>query len=189
MRKLFRRACCGAAFICATTLSTGPSRSESAPPPASSAEAARVQPLSSADKDFLNYAAEDNQAEIQIYLLAEKMAQSLPIKAFARLMVDDHVQIESRLAALIGGVGVRVSNGVGEDGAKTLSYLGGLNGAAFDHAFLEAQISDHGNDIKKLGAQATSTGNSGIRNFASETIALLQQHLELAKAITQAQQF
>ena len=60
----------------------------------------KQQGLSAEDKRFLRYAAEDNQAEIGICLLAEKRAQSNAVKAFARLMVDDHVQIESRLAAL-----------------------------------------------------------------------------------------
>lgn len=53
------------------------------------------QPLSPQDMQWLHYAATDNQGEIQECLLAEKHAQSLAVKAFARLMVDDHIAIES----------------------------------------------------------------------------------------------
>ena len=53
--------------------------------------------LGEADQNFLSAAAEDSQAEIQLCLVAEKRATNPALKAFARLMVDDHVEIERRL--------------------------------------------------------------------------------------------
>jgi len=53
--------------------------------------------LGEADQNFLSSAAKDSQAEIQLCLVAEKRATNPALKAFARLMVDDHVEIERRL--------------------------------------------------------------------------------------------
>jgi putative membrane protein len=151
------------------------------PPP--SAESPRQSRVDHDDKQFLDYAALDNQAEIQLCLIAEKQAQSLPVKAFARLMVDDHIQIESRLAALIDDLGVTVPNGVGEDGEGTMARLRDLRGPEFDDAFVKAQIADHAKDVDKFTNVIGAAKGDDVRAFAAETVAILEQHLQLAKAV------
>jgi len=103
-----------------------------------SSDSARRQPLSDQDKQFLSYAAEDNQAEIQLCLLAEKKAHDLAVKAFARLMVNDHIGVESRLAALANGEQIDLPNGNGEEGDKVLSKMQSTQREDFDEAFLKA---------------------------------------------------
>jgi putative membrane protein len=139
--------------------------------------------LDQADQKFLDYAAEDNQAEIQLCLVAEKRATNPALKAFARLMVDDHAEIESRLSALGNELQARLPDGIGEDGQKTSSELKPLYGQDFERAFMEAQIKDHSNDVDKFSKEKASTQNQRIRQFASETIPILQQHLALARAV------
>lgn len=152
---------------------------QSAPPSGD----ARRQPLSGQDKQFLSYAAEDNQAEIQLCILAEKKAHDLALKAFARLMVNDHVGVESRLAALANGEQIDLPNGNGEEGDKTLSKMQLTKAADFDNEFLKAQIEDHANDIKKFSDIEKTTQNEGVKRFAAETLPILQQHARLAKAV------
>src|SRR3954452_10671470 len=127
-----------------------------------SSDSARRQPLSGQDKQFLSYAAEDNQAEIQLCILAEKKAHDLALKAFARLMVNDHVGVESRLAALANGEQIELPNGNGEEGDKTLSKMQLTKAADFDNEFLKAQIEDHANDIKKFSDIEKTTQNEGV---------------------------
>jgi putative membrane protein len=141
------------------------------------------QQLSEQDRQWLDYAATDNQAEIQECLLAEKKAHSPAVKAFARLMVDDHINIESRLAALVNGQSVSVPNGTGQKNAKTISELESLQGEQFDRRFLTEQIKDHGDDIGKFSDEIHTTQNPNIRSYASETLPILQQHLALANAV------
>ena len=142
--------------------------------------------LSGEDKKFLDYAAEDNQAEIQLCLLAEKNAKAPALKAFARLMVSDHVGIESRLAALINREEVEVPIGVGKEGQETFSKLAKLKGEEFDREFIAAQIEDHGHDLERFGQEKSSTKDEGVRQFASETMPILQQHHKLAQAVQAA---
>jgi putative membrane protein len=146
----------------------------------------RSRTLNQQDKDFLSYAAEDNQAEIALCLLAEKKAEAPAIRAFARLMVDDHTQIESRLAAVADGPKFALPEGPGEEGKQTHDKLAPLTGAEFDASFMQAQIKDHGDDLKRFGKEISTTKDDEVRQFASETAPLLEQHLALAKAVQTA---
>jgi putative membrane protein len=139
--------------------------------------------LDQTDQKFLNYAAEDNQAEIQLCLIAEKRAANPALRAFARLMVNDHAEIESRLAALGGELQVKMPDGIGEDGQQTLAKLNPLQGDEFERGFMQAQIKDHSEDIQKYSNEQNATRNQRIRQFATETIPILQQHLALARAV------
>lgn len=141
------------------------------------------QQLSKQDQQWLDYAATDNQAEIQECLLAEKKAHAAALKAFARLMVEDHINIESRLASLVNGQSFSVPNGPGQKNAKTLSELASLEGEQFDRRFLDEQIKDHRDDLGKFSDEIRATQNSNIRSYASETLPILQQHLALAEAV------
>lgn len=163
------------AILAATTPALAQSSSSSTMP--------EPQSMSHQDKEFLSYAAEDNQAEIALCLLAEKKASSPAIKAFARLMVDDHTAIESRLAAVANAEKASLPEGVGQDGKDTHDKLDPLTGSAFDSAFLKAQIKDHENDLKRFGHEASTTKNESLRQYASETGPLLEQHLALAQAV------
>ncbi len=140
------------------------------------------------DKQFLDYAAQDNQAEIQTCLIAEKQAQAPAVKAFARLMVDDHVVVESQLAAAASATNAALPNGIGQDGHKTISQLEPLHGHEFDRAFIQDQIKDHTNDVQRYDAEIRSTQDSAIRRYAAETLPILQQHLALAQAVQTSMQ-
>lgn len=142
--------------------------------------------LSSQDKDFVTYVAQDNHAEIEACLLAENRAADPAVKAFTRLMVDDHVQIASRLAALTNAEGTEAPNGIGEEGQKTLSELKDLPDGKFDRQFMEHQIKDHQHDLQRFQEIQTQTQNLRLRQFAAETYPILQQHLALAKAVDQS---
>ena len=143
------------------------------------------QGLSQDDRNFLDFAAQDNQAEIDLCLLAQRKATSPAVKAFARLMVHDHVAVESRLAVLADAERVSVANGIDKEAQERQSRLQALEGDAFDRAFMQAQIEDHAHDLDQFRAQAATT-NPGVARFAAESVAMLVQHHELALMIAAA---
>ncbi len=147
------------------------------------AEPAQQQTLSSQDRDFLRFAVQDNHAEIESCLLAENRAADFAVKAFTRLMVDDHVQIASRLAALMNAEGFEAPVGIGREGQETMSKLEGLHGKDFDRQSMQHQIEDHEHDLKRFDGIQAQTQNARLRQFASETYPILQQHLALAKSV------
>jgi putative membrane protein len=65
-------------------------------------------------------------------------------------MVNDHVSVESRLAALANGVKIELPNGNGEEGDKTLQKMQSTSAVEFGNEFLKAQIEDHGTTLKSF---------------------------------------
>lgn len=182
---------CIAGFALAPALAQTPAAAQAGASPQTAAAmsqgAESQKQLGQRDKDFLTYAAEDNQAEINLCLLAEKQAMAPAVKAFSRLMVDDHVQVESQLAALANALGQTTPNGMGKEGEQTYTTFEHRPRSAFDTAFLEDQVKDHGRDIATFRKEAAETHNAEIRSFAAVTMPILQQHLDLAKAILASQ--
>ena len=172
--------------VMAAMLAAGPVFAEEGGGASSQSDASQAngkQQMSQQDRQWLDYAATDNQGEIQQSLFAEKKAQSLALKAFVRLMVNDHVQLESQLAALVNGQSVSVPTGPGEKATKLISEMQNLQGSAFDRRFIAEQIKDHGDDIRKFSEEIQKTHDPAIRHFASEGLPMLKQHLALAKAV------
>lgn len=135
------------------------------------------------DQHFLQYAAKDNQGEIRIALLAEKKAESPAVKAFARLMVDDHVTVESQLATVLNRLHADVSNSVTHEDQQDMHKLEPLHGHEFDRQFMHAQIKDHRGDIQKFQQELQATHVTPVKAFAMTTLPILRQHLALAEAV------
>lgn len=64
-----------------------------------------------------------------------------------------------------------------------LDKLEPLQGAQFDREFIEAQIKDHSDDLKKYQAELESTQNTDVRRYAAVTMPILREHLQLAEAV------
>lgn len=141
------------------------------------------QALSPQDTKWLTYAAHDNQGEIRICLLAEKHSQNPAVKAFARLMVADHVEVESQLATVADATGAQLPDDAGQEAQQTLSKLQPLRGSEFDREFMSKQIEDHSNDIKKYRGELQSTQNQAVQRYAALVLPILEQHLALAQAV------
>jgi hypothetical protein len=88
--------------------------------------------------------------------MAVTKAEAPALKAFARLMVNDHVEIESRSATLANGGDFKLPDGRGEDGDKTMATLKPLSDYKFDGDFFK---------IADRGSQQRSQEVLGRRNW------------------------
>ncbi|HLH91982.1 MAG TPA: DUF4142 domain-containing protein [Xanthobacteraceae bacterium] len=153
--------------------------------PSAFAQSADVPPSSGA-RQFLDFAAHANQSEIQAGLAAEKKAQAPAVKAFARLMVVDHMALESQLAAAAAQVNVQLPNGPSDTAKQQMSQLQTKNGSQFDDSFLASEIKDHQEAIQKFRDEKSIAHNPTIIAVALGGLPILEQHLELAQMIEQA---
>jgi len=145
-----------------------------------------VHQLTEHGRQFLNRAAQDNQAALTLCLLAEQKAAAPAVQALARFLVDDRTEIEGRLATLTKRDRVMVSNGTGKQGDAAEIRLMPLKGAAFDEAFLNEQISDQTRDIVRYSHEQARTEDRGIRRYADAAIPMLQQQLALTQSVRSA---
>lgn len=137
--------------------------------------------LSSADKDFMNRAAQGGAEEVSLGQLAQQNGQSDAVKSFGERMVTDHKAAGDKLAQLAEKKGVNLDDSVSTDAQKEHDTLAKKKGAEFDRAYMALMMKDHQNDVKDFQKEADSGQDPDVKSFASSTLPTLQDHLNLAK--------
>jgi putative membrane protein len=61
--------------------------------------------------------------------------------------------------------------------------LSKLSGAQFDSAYIKGMMMDHQEDVKEFKKESESGTDEKIKSFASETLPVIQGHLDKLKAI------
>jgi putative membrane protein len=61
--------------------------------------------------------------------------------------------------------------------------LSKLSGVEFDSAYVKSMVMDHEEDVKDFGKEAQSGTDEKFQSFASQTLPVLQAHLEKIKSI------
>lgn len=139
--------------------------------------------LSSADREFVQEASSGGMAEVQAAQLAQQRANSQQIKDFASRMITDHTQANTELQQIAQQESITLpSQPTGKDAAAA-KKLSGLNGAAFDKAYSQDQLSDHQQVVALFRKEASSGQDQALKAFAQKTLPVLQQHLQMAQAL------
>ncbi len=131
-------------------------------------------------------AAQSSTAEIQLGKLAAHKGTDPAVKALGQQMVDDHTRAADQLRALARERKMTLpSLGSARDQAA-YDKLKGLQGADFDAAYLAQMLKAHEMAIKQFQTEADKGKDPIIRNFASQTLPVLQSHLEKIKDLSKA---
>jgi putative membrane protein len=122
-----------------------------------------------------------NTAEIETSRLGVSKAQSPKVKQIAQQLVTHHTQNRTELEALAKKKGItpldRAGGSTTRDTSGTLA-LKGLDGAAFDSAFVAAQIEAHQANLDAIRNQMLpSTQDPEVRQFLEKTQTAMQKHL------------
>ena len=138
---------------------------------------------SEADRTFAQRAASGGMAEVQTAELAQQRAASPLVKQFASRMITDHTQANADLQQIAQEQNIELpAKPAGKDAAAG-QRLRGLNGAAFDQAYLQHELQDHQATIALFRRQAMSGQDPELKAFAQRTLPILQQHLQMVQAL------
>jgi putative membrane protein len=132
----------------------------------------------SADQAFYEGAGESGLAEIQAGKLAEDRAVKPELKDFAGMMVKDHSSADAKLWKIAGGAGVTMPKTASVEQTAAAERLKLLNGAAFDKAYIKYQIEAHRDAVALMKKEKAGGQDAAARQFASETLPVVQQHLD-----------
>src|SRR5262249_7171407 len=139
--------------------------------------------VSLADKKFVEKAAKGGMAEVELRQLATPKASSDDVKKFGHRMVDDHSKANEELKQVAGAKGIDLPKSLNAKEQATKDRLSKLSGDAFDRAYMQDMVKDHIKDVAEFQHESKSGKDSDIRNFASQTLPTLQEHLNQAKGI------
>ena len=144
------------------------------------------QQVDRADLDFMKNAAEGGMAEVEFGKLAQQNAQDAQVKQFGARMEQDHSNANTQLQAVAGKKGVQMPKQVDAKDQKELDRLSGLKGTAFDRAYMRMMVQDHDKDVKEFQHQAQAARDPDVKNFARQTLSVIQQHDQMAHDVSRS---
>jgi putative membrane protein len=134
---------------------------------------------------FMVHVADVGMTEVKLGEIAEKKATNKRVKAFARMMVDDHSKANEELKSLAASKNVTLPKTVGEDHQKKIDDLNKKTGKDFDRAYMDMMEDGHESTVKDFEGK-TDNSDADVKAFVNKTLPTLRMHLDSAKAIKKA---
>ena len=139
--------------------------------------------MGSSDTSFAMKAAQGGMTEVKVGQLAADKASNADVKAFGQQMVDDHTKANDQLKSVAQEEGMTLPTDINAKQQAMYDKLSKLSGSDFDKAYVKAMMMDHQEDVKDFNKEATSGRDPKIKSFASETLPVVQGHLDKLKGI------
>jgi putative membrane protein len=130
-----------------------------------------------------------NQADIDAGKLAESKTHSKDVKMFAQRMVADHGSVNQSAVALVHKLGVTpeanpTSDSLKQGGETNIANLKSLQGAQFDHAYIDHEVAYHEQVIDALDKTLIpSAQNAELKALLVKVRPTFVAHLDHAKRL------
>lgn len=137
--------------------------------------------MKSADVHFMMKAAQGGMAEVKLGQLATEKGSNPDVKVFGQKMIDDHTKANDQLKSIAQEQGVNLPTSLNGKDQATYDRLSRLSGAEFDKQYAKHMLMDHQEDVKDFQKEANNGKDEKVKSFASQTLPVLQQHLQMVK--------
>ena len=144
---------------------------------------AKKTQIASEDAQFMKEAAQSGMAEVKMGELGQSNGESQQVKAFSQRIVTDHTKANEELKQLAAKKGVPLPDEMSEQHKTMIQHLSSLKGREFDGAFKQHAVENHQKSVEKFKTASEKAKDAELKTFASKTLPVLQQHLELAKQL------
>jgi putative membrane protein len=169
-----------AALMAQPALAQNQSTTQQQPP----AQAGQQQ-LAEQDLEFARKAAEGGLKEVRLGELAQQQAASEQVQQFGERMVEDHGKANEQLMQIADAKGIELPQELSQEAQQLYDELQQKSGAEFDQAYMDEMVSDHQKDVESFSEFAASGQDQELVQFATETLPVLEQHLEMAEQISE----
>jgi putative membrane protein len=142
--------------------------------------------LAGDERKFLEKAAMDGVAEVEMGRVAASKASDAQVKQFAQRMVTDHSKANDELKQLASNKGVQVPTSVDKKHQKEMDDLSKKDASKFDREYMEHMVKEHRKDVSEFEKQSRSAKDADVKAFASKTLPTLKEHLQMAQQIQAA---
>jgi putative membrane protein len=141
---------------------------------------------------FVRAAAASDLYEMEASRLAEQRAQSAEVKRFAQRMLGDHEKTTGELKAMLpqlqGVSAQQMPTRLDQQHQALVQQLQGAQGAEFDRLFVQQQVQSHQAAVDLFRAYAQSGDDARLKQWASQTLPSLEEHLREAQQLQRATQ-
>ncbi|MBV9443257.1 MAG: DUF4142 domain-containing protein [Acidobacteriaceae bacterium] len=139
--------------------------------------------MKSPDTAFAIKAAQGGLAEVKLGQLAVEKAANPDVKAFGQQMVDDHTKANDQLKSVAQGENMTLPADLDAKQQAMYDKMSKMSGADFDKAYVKDMVKDHEEDVKEFKKESTNGKDPQIKSFATQTLPVLQGHLDKIKGI------
>jgi putative membrane protein len=142
-----------------------------------------VQSDQSMDATFLKNTAEANMGEVAAAKMAQTKSQNDDVKAFAQHMIDDHTAMEKDVESAASALKITLPTVPSKADQKEANKLQALDGAAFDKAYMDAQVKGHKKVLAEMKHESSTTQNAQLRDLATKGSQKVADHLKMAEDV------
>ena len=132
---------------------------------------------------FADRAASSNRFELATSELAIGSAQDGDVRAFAEMMITDHTDAAEKMGAAAEADGITPTAEISAYQQARLNELESLTGERFDTAYIDVQSTAHDEAVALFRAFAEGDEESALRDFAQQTLPVLEQHQEHVRSL------
>jgi putative membrane protein len=139
--------------------------------------------LSSKDTKFLHQAAAGNLMEERLGKLIGEKAQNPQLKEFGQKLTSDHAKAQEQLTQIAQQKGVTLPTELSKRESRMIEHFSSQTGADFDRTVLRHLVRDHETDIREYERASTKVEDTELKQYASTTLPILQEHLKTAQTL------
>jgi len=152
--------------------------------PSSSASSSNSNTTANADQKFVEDAAKGNRAEVELGKMVAAKATNPAVKQFAQRMVKDHTEALNQLQQLAQSKNITLPDGLPSDAQDLQQKLSNDHGKQLDSDYMSGMVEDHEKDVHEFQDAAQNLKDPDLKQWASKTLPILQQHCKWRKQST-----
>jgi putative membrane protein len=138
------------------------------------------------EAQFMVDAAELSLKEIKLGNLAQSKGTNKQIKDLGKMMVSDHTKSLDELKKLAKEKKVTLPESLTEKGIEDHDKLSEKSGRDFDKKYSEMMVDGHEDAIKKFEKCGEDCTDSQLKNWVTQTLPTLRNHLDHAMSCRDA---
>jgi putative membrane protein len=132
------------------------------------------------DQEFARKVAAGGLAEVELAMLAQQKSSSEDVKNLASRLHTDHMKANDELKKIGSQKSWSLPTEPTPDQKNQKAKLEKMSGNAFDKAYGDLMVTNHRNNISMFEREASKGTDADLKQFASNTLPTLKEHLDMA---------
>ncbi|WP_439814020.1 DUF4142 domain-containing protein [Zavarzinia sp. CC-PAN008] len=132
---------------------------------------------------FTIEAASSNITDIKASELAIQRSPTPTVREYATQLLASQQKAQQELTLMAGQAGKNAPMTPNQEDAAQLEEMAQLDGAAFDRAYLDYQVTARTESVSLLGQQAADSSDQNLQRYAKANLPEAQAQLEQAKLL------
>jgi putative membrane protein len=123
-------------------------------------------------------------AEVKAGELALQKTTDSRVRSFAQRMIKDHRKANKELESLATRKGLPMPSRLDDECQRQIDKLSSATAQDFDRLYMDSQLKAHQEAVKLFQTESRDGQDDALKNWAGKTLPTLQEHLQLAKQLT-----